>query len=331
MSPQHQKSAWQNELINSVTSPELLLDLLELDKQKYLIPAQKACKHFGLRVTHSFVSRMEKKNPFDPLLLQVLPLEEELKKTKGYTADPLKEKTFNPLAGLLHKYESRVLINLISQCAINCRYCFRREFPYHENNPGKKGWNKIFDYIVQHPKINEVILSGADPLTAPDSHLEEFGKTLLEIKQIKTLRIHTRLPIVLPNRITDSLLKWLLRYPLKKVMVIHSNHQNEINDDVKQKLKLLKKADVLLLNHSVLLKNINDNSEVLMNLSRKLFSCGVLPYYLHLLDRVQGVSHFDVSIKTAKQIHKTLQEKLPGYLVPKLVREIAGEKHKTMI
>jgi len=331
MSTQHSKSTWQYELINSITSPEILLDKLQLDKSIYLLPAQKASKLFGLRVTESFVSRMEKQNPNDPLLLQVLPLHAELKKIKGFTPDPLKEKNVNPLSGLLHKYESRVLINLISQCAIHCRYCFRREFPYRENNPGKKGWNKIFDYILQRPEINEVILSGADPLTASDSLLEEFGKKLLSVTQIKTLRIHTRLPVVLPNRITSSFIQWLEDYPLKKIIVIHTNHYNEMSDEVSKKLLLLKKANILLLNHTVLLKNINDKPEVLMKLHQALYDSGVMPYYLHLLDKVQGSAHFDVSLRKAKNIYQMLQKKLPGYLVPKMVREVAGEKHKIMV
>lgn len=318
-------------MIQSITSPEVLLDKLALDKEKYLTAAQKASQLFDLRVTESFVSRMEKGNPQDPLLLQVLPLHAELKKKIGFTSDPLQEQKFNPVTGLLHKYESRVLVNFISQCAIHCRYCFRREFPYQQNNPGKNGWQAIFQYIEKRPVINEVILSGADPLTAPDHLIEEFGEKLLTIKQIKTLRIHTRLPIVLPERVTTQLTNWLKNYPLQKVMVLHTNHPNEINHSVVNAVKLLKEANITLLNHSVMLKNINDDVETLIRLSEKLFSMGVMPYYCNLLDKVNGAAHFEVSEMRAKKIMKSLQERLPGYLVPKLARETPGKKHKTVI
>lgn len=331
MQPFDKKSTWQKALINLITSPEVLLNKLNLEKEKYLIPAQNASKLFGLRVTESFVSRMKIGDPLDPLLLQVLPLQAELESVEGYSSDPLMESVYNPVSGLLHKYANRVLINLISQCAINCRYCFRREFPYEKNNPGKQGWKKILDYIISHPTINEIILSGADPLSAPDRHLEEFGKFILELSQIKTLRIHTRLPIVLPERITPEFCAWLKTYPLQKVIVLHTNHPNEINDEVKSAVALLKNCNVTLLNHTVLLKKINDSAETLIALNHALFSMGVLPYYLHLLDKVRGTAHFDVSETLAKQLLKTLQETLPGYLVPKLVREVPGEKHKIMV
>ena len=324
-------AAWQKALQNIITSPENLLDRLQLDKNIYLAAAQKVCRLFGLKVTESFVERMEKKNPFDPLLLQILPLHLELNNIKNYSPDPLQEKKFNPIPGLLHKYNSRVLITLTGHCAVHCRYCFRRSFPYHENNAGKNNWNAMFAYISQYPDINEIILSGGDPLSAPDKLLSAFGEKILACSQLKTLRIHSRLPIVLPERITSGFIHWLKNFPLKKVLVLHINHPNEINTAVISKIQALKKADITLLNQSVLLKNINNNIIILNQLSEKLFSAGILPYYLHLPDKVQGTAHFKVSESQAKSLIKSLQEMLPGYLVPKLVKEVPGEKHKTMI
>lgn len=327
-----QKSAWQTAMANAVTNPAILLDLLELDPA-LLEPAQKAAQLFGLRVPHSFIQRMEKGNPNDPLLLQVLPLHAELNNATGFISDPLQEqnKKYNILPGLLHKYHGRVLITLVGSCAINCRYCFRREFPYQYNNPGKKGWEKILAYIKERPDIKEVILSGGDPLSGSDDFLKSFCDQLLEIGHITTLRLHTRLPVVIPERITDGLVNYLRDYPLRKVMIFHINHPNEINLEFTQAIYKLSQINITLLNHTVLLKNINDNEKTLISLSEKLWDNNILPYYLHLLDKVTGTSHFDVDETTAKKLLKRLQENLPGYLVPKLVREIPGEKHKILV
>lgn len=332
MSPslQIQKSAWQTAMANAVTDPAKLLDLLALDSA-LLEPAQKAAQLFGLRVPHSFIQRMEKGNPNDPLLLQILPLHAELKITAGFNPDPLDEKKYNILPGLLHKYHGRVLITLVGSCGVNCRYCFRREFPYENNNPGKKGWDNILSYISENPDITEVILSGGDPLVGSDDLLKSFCDKLLEIPHITTLRIHTRMPIIIPERITDSLINYLRDYPLRKILILHTNHPNEINSEVVSALKKLSQINITLLNQSVLLKNINNNTETLISLSEKLWNAGVLPYYLHLLDKVSGTAHFDVDEKTAKNLIGKLQENLPGYLVPRLVREVPGEKHKILV
>ncbi len=325
-----QKSAWQTAMAKAVTDPALLLDLLSLDSA-LLEPAKKAAQLFGLRVPHSFIQRMEKGNPRDPLLLQVLPLHAELNTTAGFIADPLDEKKYNILPGLLHKYHGRVLITLVGSCGVNCRYCFRREFPYENNNPGTKGWDKILSYILERPDITEVILSGGDPLVGSDDLLQLFCDKLLQIPHITTLRIHTRLPIVIPDRITDSLIYYLRDLPLKKIVVLHTNHPNEINSEVMLALQKLSQINITLLNQSVLLKNIYDDPETLISLSEKLWHSGVLPYYLHLLDKVTGTSHFDVDETTAKKLMAKLQENLPGYLVPRLVREVPGEKHKILV
>ncbi|HEU5280368.1 MAG TPA: EF-P beta-lysylation protein EpmB [Gammaproteobacteria bacterium] len=325
-----QKSPWQSELARMVTCPKTLFSLLELD-ERALQDAMAAAALFPLRVTHSFISRMEKGNLNDPLLRQVLPLGQELATTPGYTNDPLQEKNANPVPGLLHKYQSRVLVTLTSACAIHCRYCFRRSFPYNENTPGRSGWQALIDYIQQDANINEVILSGGDPLAVNDAYLHEFTKALKTLPQIKRLRIHTRLLVVLPERVTPELLAWLTSLSMKPIIVIHANHPNEINGTVKEALALLQKAGVTLLNQSVLLKNINDNEATLTALSEKLFECGVLPYYLHMLDKVNGAAHFDCTPEKAKQLHASMKRVLPGYLVPKLVVEVAGALSKTWV
>lgn len=313
-----------------VTCPDELFDLLHLDKQA-LPEARAAVALFPLRVTHSFIERMEKGNLQDPLLLQVLPLGQELQTVPGYTKDPLNENAANPIPGLLHKYKSRVLITLTSACAIHCRYCFRRSFPYQENTPGRKGWKALFDYIRQDTAINEVILSGGDPLAVNDAYLSEFTNTLQTIAHIKRLRLHTRLLVVLPERATSALLQWLKTLTIKPIIVIHVNHPNEINQTVSEALALLKQAGATLLNQSVLLKGVNDNEEILIQLSEKLFQCDVLPYYLHTLDKINGAAHFECSLEKAKQLHASMKRSLPGYLVPRLVTEVAGELSKTWV
>lgn len=322
---------WQTSLSNLITDPEELLHLLELD-HAWLEPARAAARLFPLKVTRNYVSRMEKGNPQDPLLLQVLPLGLEHQIVSGYTKDPLKELDQNPVPGLLHKYHGRVLVTLTSACAIHCRYCFRRHFPYDKNNPGtREGWQKIFNYIQTHPTVQEVILSGGDPLVTNDKLLNLFSDGLHSIPHIQTLRIHSRLPIVLPERITAEFLSWIKQVRMKVVVVIHANHPNEIDSTVEQALYQLSQAHVMLLNQTVLLKGINDNAETLAKLNQILFQNNVLPYYLHTLDPVQGAAHFDLPVKQAKHIHTQLSHLLPGYLLPRLVREDAHLLAKTLL
>lgn len=326
----NKKSAWQQSLTNLITDPRELITLLDLDVS-YIPKALEAVKLFPLRVTRNYVARMQKNDPNDPLLKQVLPLEIECKTHPDYQRDPLQEQLANPIPGLLHKYQSRVLMTLTSVCAIHCRYCFRRHFPYAENNPGKAGWEAILNYICQDNNITEVILSGGDPLAVNDKLLIQFTDQLQAISHVKRLRIHSRLPIVLPERITEELLAWLSTLPLQKVMVIHANHAQEINEEVKQVLLALHHAGVTLLNQSVLLKGINDNVETLAHLSETLFAARVLPYYLHTLDKVEGAMHFDIPLTQAKDLHDNLRKNLPGYLVPKLVKEQPGFPYKMLL
>jgi L-lysine 2,3-aminomutase len=320
--------SWQKILADGFSSTSALLQHLELPAQLGHFPAEQA---FKTRVPRGFVDRMERGNPKDPLLLQVLAQHAELDAENNFTTDPLQEKNVTLLPGLIHKYTSRVLLTLTGTCAIHCRYCFRRHFPYEENNPGRKGWEQIATYIAQHPEIHEVILSGGDPMLATDVSFHTLLNLLESIPHLKTLRIHSRVPIVLPERITENWLTRLAASRFKKVMVLHANHPNELNKDVAEACLAMKEVGFHLLNQSVLLKAINDNVETLTQLNQSLFDMGVLPYYLHLLDKVKGAKHFDMPLDTALNLYRELQKTLPGYLVPKLAREEPGMGHKTLL
>jgi EF-P beta-lysylation protein EpmB len=327
---QNDTTSWQRALSDLVTDPSELLSILELD------PALKeaaylASQSFALKVPRTYVKRMQKGNIHDPLLQQVLPLGIELLPVPGYGSDPLEEVKVNPVPGLLHKYHGRVLVTLTGACAIHCRFCFRRHFPYHENNPGKRGWTAIFDYIKKDTSIHEVILSGGDPLAVNDHVLQSFTEGLIDIPHLKRLRIHTRLPVVLPERITQELMHWISSLKLNLIIVLHTNHPQEINEEVCAALKLLRQAQVHLLNQSVLLKGINDDACTLISLSQTLFAAGVLPYYLHVLDKVAGAAHFDLDRESAHVLHQQLSTHLPGYLVPRLVCEEAGQLSKVLL
>jgi EF-P beta-lysylation protein EpmB len=321
---------WQNELQNVISDPIELLNLLELDPQ-LLSGALAALKQFPLRVPRSWVKRISKGNPLDPLLAQILPRAEELTPHPDFSTDPLNEQDNNPIPGLLHKYHGRLLLTVTSACAIHCRYCFRRHFPYSENNPGKHGWEKALDYIAQQDNIEEVILSGGDPLVANDSQLAWFSQQIAAIPHVQILRIHTRLPVTIPERITDELLAWFCTSRLKPVLVLHCNHPQELDDTVSEALAKLKRHNTTLLNQTVLLKGVNNQSATLVELSKRLFHFGVMPYYLHLLDKVQGAAHFDITEEHAQQLVWEMMSELPGYLVPKLVREVPGAPCKVQV
>lgn len=325
-----QQQDWQTALSNVITDPAELLQELALDAS--LLPAARiAAQQFPLKVPYSFVARMKKGDVYDPLLRQVLPLHDELQNHAGYSVDPLQENEFNPLPGLLHKYYGRVLLTVAGICGINCRYCFRRHFPYEENNPGRIGWEKVLQYIAADQTISEVIFSGGDPLIASDKLLKELIIKIAKIPHVKTLRIHTRMPIVIPMRITETLIELMTCTHLRPVIVLHCNHPQEIDMSIHNAIQKCRDANITLLNQAVLLKGVNDNADVLIELSEKLFSCGILPYYLHLLDRAQNTAHFAVSEFTAQQLLADIMSKLPGYLVPKIVREVAGAANKMPI
>ncbi|WP_373567776.1 EF-P beta-lysylation protein EpmB [Colwellia sp. M166] len=322
-------TSWQKELANVITDPKTLVELLDIPPENYQQHFA-ARKLFPVRVPRTLLSRIKKGDFNDPILKQVMPLDVEFSVTDGYVEDPLEEHdTVAP--GLLHKYKHRVLMMVKTGCAINCRYCFRRHFPYADNSPNKIRWQQALGYIRNHSEINEVIFSGGDPLMASDEHLQWLITEIEQITHIKRLRIHTRLPIVIPQRITPALVSTLAKTRLKATIVFHINHANEVDENVIQAIEPLRTARVPLFNQSVLLKGINDNADILAELSERLFDAGIQPYYLHLFDKVQAVAHFDLTEAEAKKIIIELMAILPGYLMPKLVREIAGEASKTPI
>lgn len=319
---------WQSALAGAVRDPAELLTLLELPPQ--LLPAAKrAAARFPLRVPRGYLQRIEKANPADPLLLQVLPLHAELEdEDAGYSTDPVGDLAANPVPGLIHKYQGRVLLITTGACAIHCRYCFRRHFPYATDSSTPGHLERIVDYIRSDESIEEVILSGGDPLSLSTARLQALSDKLADINHLKRLRIHSRLPVVLPERVDTALLDWLKSLPWQGVMVIHSNHAAEIDPQVRRALADLTSAGLTLLNQAVLLRGINDNPSALMALSEALFAAGVLPYYLHQLDRVTGARHFEIPDPEAVTLIDTLRARLPGYLVPRLVRETAGQPAK---
>ena len=323
---------WSDELKLAVRDPLALCQQLNINPQHLaggIAGLKEGQKLFKTLVPQAFINLMEKGNPQDPLLLQVLPLGAENLSPAGFVTDPLQEQAYNPLPGLIHKYTSRVLLTTSGACAVNCRYCFRRHFPYAENSLTNSGSEAILNYLKAHPKVNEIIFSGGDPLATPDSRLAARIKQLETLPQLKRLRIHTRLPVVIPSRINQELLNWLTATRLKVIMVLHINHAQEIGTELTQALKALKQAGVVLLNQSVLLKGINDQASILADLSEALFAEDIMPYYLHALDPVAGAAHFAVDDKQARQIYAELLAELPGFLVPKLVREYPNQPAKT--
>lgn len=320
---------WQQDLANVVTDPATLLTMLDLNPALYQEDI-KARRLFPMRVPRSFIELMQKGNPQDPLLKQVLPLSQEFKQHPQFMLDPLQEHQ-TAIQGLLHKYESRVLLMLRTGCAVNCRYCFRRHFPYAENKLNQEALNEAIAYIRARPTINEVILSGGDPLMATDEHLEKLINTLISIPHLTRLRIHSRLPVVLPKRLTDTLAQHLTSSRLKTILVLHINHPQEISEALQQNLKQYQAQGITLLNQAVLLQGINNSSSTLIELSEKLFQAGLLPYYLHLLDPVQGAAHFNVSRQEALALMQIIRAKLPGFLVPKLVQELPEQASKTPV
>ncbi len=325
----YQEQNWQSQLSDLITDPFELLDQLDISSEQLLSGAILASDTFKLRVPRAFVNKMQKADPFDPLLLQVLPHHLELEDHPEFVTDPLGEEEANQLPGVLHKYQSRFLLTLTGACAVHCRYCFRRHFPYQENLPKNNDWPQIQNYIQQHPLINEVILSGGDPLTLTNHKLKIWIERLESLPQVKILRIHSRVPIVIPNRIDEELLSLLENSRLRIIMVVHSNHAAELDDFTCNQLHKLSLRNVTVFNQAVLLKGVNDSAQTLIELSQRLFDARVMPYYLHVLDKVKGAQHFDLESSKVDSLYKEVLAGLPGYLVPKLVREIAGEKNKT--
>jgi EF-P beta-lysylation protein EpmB len=332
---------WQQALAEAITDPAELCRILGLDAshvQAALVATAGATSGatagspgFPLRVPRGFVNRMRPGDPRDPLLLQVLPLAAELDASEGFSLDPVGDLASRTGPGLLHKYAGRMLLVATGACAVHCRYCFRRHFPYSEEAALADGWRSAIEHLRADSSVSEVILSGGDPLSLSDRRLQQLTDALATVPHIRRLRIHTRYPVVLPERVDGGLLQWLGSLPLQKVVVIHANHAQELDDDVRRACADLAGTGATVLNQSVLLAGVNDSVEALAALSEGLFAMNVLPYYLHVLDRVAGAAHFDMDENKALQLHAGLTRVLPGYLVPRLVREVPGAASKTPV
>lgn len=322
------RADWQVQLASAFKSPFELGRALRLP-EPWIQQHAPARELFPMLVPRHFASLMTPADIHDPLLRQVWPMADEFNHVQGYSADPLGEAHVSAQAGVLHKYKSRLLVILRGGCAVNCRYCFRRHFPYAEHKFGRQELGSLLEYLTAHPTINEVILSGGDPLMASDRSIAKLLDVIEVLPQLTRIRIHSRLPVVLPARLTDALAKRLQASRLQAILVLHANHSRELSTPLRQGLANWRAAGVHLLNQSVLLKGVNDTAAELAQLSEALFSMDVMPYYLHQLDKVAGAAHFAVDDTQATALIKQLHVELPGFLVPKLVREIAGELSKT--
>ncbi len=318
---------WRSDLAGAIRDPDELWRLLDLPAAD-LPAARRAAKLFPLLVPRGFAALMRPGDLRDPLLMQVLPINAETQTAPGFTADPLQESGCAPVPGLLTKYHGRALLVATGACAVHCRYCFRRHFPYDDLPRGRGWWAPALARIRADDTLNELILSGGDPLTLPDAQLSRIAADAAAIPHLTRLRIHSRLPVVLPARIDDAFIGWFTNTRLRPVLVMHANHAREISPAVVAAIARLRAAAVTVLNQSVLLKGINDDAAVLADLSESLFAAGVLPYYLHALDHVAGAAHFLIGDDRAADIMRDLAARLPGYLVPRLVRERPGRPGK---
>jgi EF-P beta-lysylation protein EpmB len=323
-------AAWQAELRDAIRDPRELCAALGLPRELGQSGAA-AAGEFVCLVPASYLRRIERGNPADPLLLQVLPAASERVSAAGFTSDPVDEAAATLVPGLLQKYPGRALLIVTAACPVHCRYCFRREFPYDEHAGGTDAWDVALDALAADPSIEEVILSGGDPLAASDRRLAALVDRLAEIPHIARLRVHSRTPVMIPSRVTDELLDWLTRTRLTPVMVLHANHANELDAEVDAAVDRLHRARVMVLNQAVLLRGVNDSVDAQSALSRRLIEMGVTPYYLHQLDRVRGAAHFEVSIERGREIVAEMRRRLPGYAVPQYVQEQAGEMHKVVL
>lgn len=321
---------WRDELRRAVRDPAQLLAALDLPRD-LIDQARQAARSFPLFAPWPYIARMAKGDVNDPLLRQVLPIGDELAKPDGFAQDPVGDSEARLSPGLLQKYSGRALLITTGTCAVHCRYCFRRHYPYGESPRSVEDWQPALDRIAADPSIDEVILSGGDPLTLVDSQLAELAERIAPIAHVRRLRIHTRLPIVIPQRVTDDLLDWLRGTRLTPIMVVHANHPNEIDAPVAAALTRLVGAGIPVLNQSVLLRGVNDSAEALIELSRRLVDLGVMPYYLHQLDRVEGAAHFETPVARGRELIEAMRRALPGYAVPRYVQEVAGETHKRVL
>jgi L-lysine 2,3-aminomutase len=318
---------WQQLWRDSVRDPRELLLLLGLEGA---IPdiSEAAAQQFPLRVPRGFVAKMRHGDPGDPLLRQVLPLDDEMKPMPGFTFDAVGDGAAKAASGVIRKYRGRALLVTTGSCAVHCRYCFRRHFDYASETAAADHWREAIELIRADAGIDEVILSGGDPWSLSTAKLTELTDALADVPHLKRLRVHTRLPVVLPERVDAPLLAWMRGLPWPVTVVLHANHANEIDCSVEQACRALRETGATLLNQAVLLRGVNDSVDALAALSERCHEAGVLPYYLHQLDRVQGSAHFEIGDDEARQLHAALAARLSGYLVPRLVREVAGDPGK---
>lgn len=321
---------WQQQQANAITSLHELLEVLQLSVED-LPRALQASEQFPVRVPRSFVARMEMGNAHDPLLRQVLASGAEMDVVPGYTQDPLAEAEHTPVPGILHKYHGRVLFVITGACAVHCRYCFRRHFPYQEYMPTQERFGAALGWLAQQKDVHEVILSGGDPLSLSDRKLTSLVHALAAIPHLRRLRIHSRNPVVIPERLTPELELLLGNRRWQSVLVLHVNHAHEITDELAERVAGLRRQGVTVLNQAVLLAGVNDTVQAQEELANRLFAAGVLPYYLHQLDKVAGAAHFVVSDADALALMDAVRSRLPGFLVPRLVREVAGDHSKTPV
>ena len=307
--------------------PDELCRLVDLPRQ-YLAGARRAARLFPLFVPREYLARIQSGDPHDPLLRQVLPLDAEHANPPGYQEDPVGDGRATLTPGLLHKYRSRVLMVTTGACAVHCRYCFRRHFPYDTTPRSIDQWRPALEQIERDPTIHEVILSGGDPLTLVDDQIAELVKRLSDVPHVRRLRIHTRLPIMIPQRVTDPLLRLLRASRLPTIVVVHANHANELDESVEASLGRLVDAGLVVLNQAVLLRGVNDSADALVDLCQRLADMRVMPYYLHQLDRVSGAAHFEVPRHIGRRLIAQLRRRLPGYAVPRYVHERPGVPHK---
>lgn len=327
---QTSSASWQRQLADAVRSPQKLLQRLGFFDDNRVTDLTVETD-FPLLVPNSFIARMEPRNPSDPLLLQVLPTQQETIPAKGFSSDPVDDRNARKAPGLLQKYQGRALLITTGTCAVHCRYCFRREYPYQSDPRRMDDWLPALEQIAADKTLSEVILSGGDPLVLNDDRLSKLVKQIDRIPHIERIRIHSRLPIVLPARVTDNLLTLLTSVRSRVVMVVHSNHGNEVVGDCADSLQRLVRSGIPVLNQAVLLKRVNDSVAALEALCRNLINIGVIPYYLHQLDRVQGAAHFEVPTERGLQLTNELAKRLPGYAVPRYVQEIPGALGKTPV
>lgn len=317
---------WQQSWRDAIREPAELLSMLGLER--VVDASAAAAAQFPLRVPRGFVARMRHGDPHDPLLRQVLPLDDELRAVPGFSLDAVGDAAARAGHGVIHKYRGRALLVATGSCAVHCRYCFRRHFPYAEETAAAGGWQAALDAIAADDSLHEVILSGGDPLSLATPKLAELTGALAGIGHVRRLRIHTRLPVVLPERVDAGLLAWLAALPWPVVVVVHANHAQEFDAGVDAAVGRLRGHGITVLNQAVLLRGVNDSVDALATLCERGFAAGVLPYYLHQLDRVAGAAHFEVPDDDALRLHAALRARLPGYLLPRLVREVAGDASK---